>query len=159
MAGVVAALAVNVSVVGAGASRAVCLALTAGLGDCAGAVRAAEPGQRAVCAPSTDAAVARGLGAAFVDAGSDRGVRWEERPDGSFRVQQGTGTGTPPRHARAPGAGPLLALADAATAPASGVGFRTGQEWVVDSAQERTRSSPPPAGPGSTRCSPPCPAA
>jgi hypothetical protein len=70
LAGVVAAVAVNTAVVGAGASRAVCLVLTAGLGDCAsGQPVTAEPAP--TCRLSGARDVALGLDLTFVESGND----------------------------------------------------------------------------------------
>ena len=146
VAGVVAAFAVNAAAVSGGAARAICLVLTLGQGDCG----AAAPEQAADRQPTTPCqiggagdSVALGLDFTFVEVGADRGIRWEERSDGTYRVQQTMGSSA----GGTVGAGAQLSFTVADTAVgvgasaglSGGVTFQGGREWTVGSEAEKDR--------------------
>lgn len=145
IAALAAAFTLNATAISGDVARIVCQVLTLGQGDCGGGGTTAE--SREPLSPCLLAGrgdnINLGIGFTFVEIGSDRGIRWEQRSDGTYRVQQtqsARGGGTA-------GVGGQVSLtvmdtemgAGASAGVSGGVVFEGGQEWIVSSAAERDR--------------------
>lgn len=140
---VVTAFVASTPTVGRDVARAICSFITlGGCGDAGAPVQSREPTAPCVVQGSSDT-INAGIDFAVVSVGGNRSMGWEELSDGRFRMTQRTGADV--QGTLGVGAKVAFTVADtevgfgADAGISGGATFLGGQEWVVDSVEERDR--------------------